>query len=77
MPKKKKEKIIYYDDNSTVVDMSWTYRNGKPPERRSTAREKMATFFAAMRMMVLPMCCTLVAFGLIYVFLLLITGSFW
>lgn len=73
--KKKKVKVIYYDDGSTVADMSGTYRGGKRVERRkSTLKEKWQTYFAVMKKMILPLICTLTAFTLIYLFLLMITG---
>ena len=69
--KERKVKVVYYDDGSTVADMSRTRREGK---QKSTFREKMQTFFAVMKKMVLPMLCTIAAFGLIYLFLLFFTG---
>lgn len=74
--KKAKTKIIYYDDGSTIADMSGTYNGGKHVERKkSTFKEKMQTYFAVMKKMILPLLCTLMAFTLIYLFLLLITGN--
>lgn len=76
--KERKVKVIYYDDGSTIADMSGTYKYGKKPERqRSTLREKFRTFFAVMKKMVLPMLCTLAAFTLLYLFFLAITGNLW
>ena len=81
MPRKKKnkqkpkEKVVYYDDNSTVADMSGTHKKEKTPRQKTTFREKARTYFAVVRKMVLPMLCTLAAFGIIYLFLLLITGK--
>ncbi|MDE6273504.1 MAG: hypothetical protein K2L87_00450 [Clostridiales bacterium] len=81
MPRKKKnkqkpkEKVVYYDDNSTVADMSGTHKKEKTPRQKATFREKARTYFAVVRKMILPMLCTLAAFGLIYLFLLLITGK--
>ena len=76
--KERKVKVVYYDDGSTIADMSATYKYGKKPERqRSTLREKLKTFFGVMKKMVLPMLCTLAAFTLIYLFLLAITGRLW
>lgn len=72
--KKKKEKVTYIDDNSTVADMSITRKGGKdlPPKRESTFKEKMKTFFSVMKKMVLPMVVTLFVFTLIFfVFMLL------
>lgn len=63
MGKKKKntEKVIYYDDNSTIVDMSdVTGLKGKKrpqspyPGRRSTFKEKWKTYWSAVRMMLFP-----------------------
>ncbi len=71
--KEKKVKIVYYDDGSTVADMSGTKR--KAPMGKTTFREKMRTFFGVMKRMVLPMLCTLTAFTLIYIILLAITGK--
>ena len=74
--KKKKVKVIYYDDGSTVVDMSITNEGKKRPDKlKSTRRERRQTFFAVMRRMIVPMLCTLAAFTLIYIFLLAITGN--
>ena len=72
--KKKKVKVIYYDDGSTVADMSGTC--GKRTERKkSTFKEKMQTFFGVMKIMFIPMLCTLTAFTLVYLFLVFATGS--
>lgn len=59
--KKKKEKIVYIDDGSTLADMSALDRSGKRRTEgehrtpRASVREQLGTFFAAMRMMLLPM----------------------
>ena len=76
--KAKKEKVIYYDDNSTLVDMSSVNRKGQPmPPReqkpRSTFREKWDTSWAAARMMVIPMCIALLVIGMLFGLLYLIT----
>ena len=78
MAKKKKEKIIYYDDNSTLVDMSSVNRKGQPrPPReqkpRSTFREKWDTYWSAVRMMIIPMCITLLIIGALFGILFLIS----
>lgn len=76
--KERKVKVIYYDDGSTIADMSATYKYGKKPDRqKSSFRAKMQTFFGVMKKMVLPMLCTLAAFLLIYIFLLAVTGKLW
>lgn len=76
MAKKKKEKIIYYDDNSTIVDMSSVNRKGekqppRPPRIQSTTREKLHTFWTSMKMMFLPMCVALLIIGVLYLLLML------
>lgn len=76
--KERKVKIIYYDDGSTVADMSGTRRHQNQPDRpKATFREKARTFFAVMKKMVLPMLCTLAAFTLLYLFFLAVTGNLW
>lgn len=72
---KKEQKIIYIDDGSSVADMSGTYKRGKAPRQRSTFREKARTFFGVMKKMILPMLCTLLAFTLIFILLLAVTGK--
>lgn len=77
--RKPKEKITYIDDGSTVADMRGTTRNGdksgyKPPRRRSTFSEKMSTYFAAMRAMVLPMLVVLAVMTGMYLVLTLMAG---
>ena len=78
MAKKKKEKIIYYDDNSTIIDMSCVNKKGekqpsRPPKKQSTAKEKWDTYWAAARMMVIPMCIALLVIGMLFGLLYLIT----
>lgn len=72
---KKQVKVVYYDDNSTVADMSGTRKGNVPPRQKSTMREKWRTFFTVMKKMVLPMLVTLTAFTLVYIILLAITGK--
>lgn len=79
--KKKKEKIIYIDDGSTVADMSGTSKSnpilGTPASRkgkkRSTARQQWNTYTSAARQMLLPMLVVMgiitVAFGVMYLLL--------
>ena len=73
MSKKKKEKITYYDDNSTVADMSNTRQ--QPKRSKATFNEKARTYFATVKKMLIPMFATLLAFTLVYVILLLATGK--
>ncbi len=77
MSKKKKPKVTYYDDNSTISDMSLVPRAGErtppdknaPPKKKSTAKEKFATYWAAVKMMVIPMCVALIILAAIFLFL--------
>ncbi len=72
--KEKKVKVVYYDDGSTIADMSNT-RGGKRPDRlKSTFRQKMKTFFSVMKKMVLPLLCTLIGFLTVYILFLLAAG---
>ena len=81
MAKKKKEKIIYYDDNSTISDMSNVTRNGKKeppraPKKVSTFGEKWKTYWAAVKMMVFPMCVVLFVVAVLYFVMMLLGGNF-
>ncbi len=83
--KKKKEKVIYIDDGSTIADMSGTSKpnpilGGRGPaprnganKRRGTAREQWGTYKSAVRQMFLPMLVVMgiltVAFGVMYLIL--------
>lgn len=57
--KKKKQKTIYIDDGRTIADMSGTGRInpilGGSRKRRSTIGEQWRTYWAAVKMMVIPM----------------------
>lgn len=75
---KQKEKIVYYDDNSTIADMSHVNSMGKkrsnePPRRKSTFKEKWKTYWAAVKMMLLPTCIALIAIALLFTIILLLT----
>ena len=57
-----KEKVTYYDDGSTIADMSNVTAPGerrrdknKNPPPRSTARDKWNTYWSTTKKMVLPM----------------------
>ena len=74
MGKKKKEKIIYVDDGSTVADMSGVKSGprlgaGNPYRPRPKAREVWKTYLAAVKMMFVPM--LIVVCGLIIVYMIL------
>ena len=78
--KEKKEKVIYYDDNSTLVDMSSVTRSGKkqepkPPKVPSSASEKWNTYWSAVNMMIKPMFVVLGIIGIIYLLLFLISRA--
>jgi len=80
MAKKKKEKIIYYDDESTLVDMSSVTRSGKkepprPPRAKSTFIEKWRTYWNAVKMMVVPMCVVLLIIGVMYLVVMFASGN--
>jgi len=74
--KKKKEKVIYYDDGSTVADMS-NFSSKKPKAlKEETPRHgfkaKMQTFFGAMRLMLVPLVAMVCALGLMYAIIYLL-----
>ncbi len=72
--KVKKEKVVYYDDGSTIADMSAVNKYGKkedkasPPKRKSTFKEKWETYWEAVRLMIIPM---FIVLGFLLVFYLL------
>ena len=66
--KKKKEKIIYIDDGSTIADMSGV-SGGSKRGARGSLKEQRQTFFKAMRMMFVPM---LIAMGFITIAYLIV-----
>ncbi|MBO6264030.1 MAG: hypothetical protein J6N93_07175 [Clostridia bacterium] len=75
--KKDKEKVIYYDDNSTIVDMSDVTGIGrnKVPKRQkvpSTFKEKMGTFWFAFKLMLIPTAVVLAIIGILYLLIRLI-----
>ena len=84
--KKKKPKTIYIDDGRTIADMSDITGGLKssnsqlsnsqlPPLSGNTLKDKMQTYFNAMKMMFLPMLATMgvitVAFLILYLILAL------
>lgn len=80
--KTKKEKVKYYDDGSTIADMSGVGKVNKIPSYskprgyKVSEKEKLKTFFSAMKMMVGPCIIALGVIALIYVFLMIISGNF-
>lgn len=78
--KKQKEKIVYYDDNSPIADMSAVNKSGKrqpppPPRVQSTAREKWNTYWGAVKRMFLPMLFVLGIIGILYLLMMWIGGN--
>ena len=81
MAKKKKEKIIYYDDGSTISDMSNVTQNGKKeptraPKKISTFGEKLKTYWEAVKMLVIPMCVALIVVAFLYFVMMFLGGNF-
>ena len=78
--KKKKEKVIWYDDNSTISDMSNVGRNGRKPQTPSkqnssnlrtvrpvsTFKDKWNTYWQTVKLMILPMLVALVIIAILY-----------
>ena len=87
MAKKKKEKIVYYDDNSTLIDMSNVTRMGKKPSASVNQKipksdlntvggtSKWRTYWSATKMMVIPMFIALGILSVLFLFLMLISGN--
>ncbi|MBQ8292149.1 MAG: hypothetical protein IJX88_06580 [Clostridia bacterium] len=80
MSKKKKEKIIYYDDGSTISDMSRVNRKGEKrppaePRRQSSSSEKWRTYWSAVKMMIIPLCVALTVLGILYLLMMLFSGN--
>ncbi len=71
--RKKEQKIVYIDDNSTVADMSGL--TGGVTPQKSTFREKMRTYFAVAKKMLIPMFATLAAFAIVYLIFLAAAGK--
>ncbi|MCD8205435.1 MAG: hypothetical protein LUD29_02325 [Clostridia bacterium] len=69
--KPKKVKVTYYDDDSTIIDMSYANRKGEkrepPPKRvRTPASSKWKTFWAAFKKMLIPMFVALIILAVIF-----------
>ena len=83
MAKKKKEKVTYYDDNSTISDISNVTRIGqknppppREPKKQSTFKEKWRTYWTTVKMMVIPLCVALLIMGVLYLFFMFLGGGF-
>lgn len=77
--KKNKEKVIYYDDNSTIADMSNVTGVGRrapnknaPPKQKSTFTEKWNTYWSVVRKMIMPMLFVLLVITVLYLIFSLI-----
>lgn len=79
MAKKDKQKTVWYDDNSTVSDMSEVggigrkspKEKGKYGRKNTTFKEKIATYLTVVRMMIIPMIVVLAVLGLLYLLMYL------
>lgn len=72
-----KRRVVYYDDNSTIADMSNVTAPGERPRDknsrpRSTFKEKWNTYWAAVKKMVGPMLIVLAVITIIFGIMLLI-----
>ena len=84
-PKKKKEKVVYIDDGSTVADMSGTRRRPMAPmlpgadgrrEPRTRAGQILRTYMNAVRSMIGPMLIVLGGVSVIFFLIWVILGFF-
>ena len=81
--KPKKEKIIYIDDGSTVVDMSSLdqskrfFKRKDPDERqRPKVIEHFKTYFQSVKVMILPMLIVIGLISVVFLLLWLLMGGF-
>ena len=78
MCKKKIEKVTYYDDGSTISDMSNVKRGGllsnsnNASRPKTTEKEKLKTFFKAFKMMLVPTGVALLVLLILYIIFMLI-----
>ena len=74
--KEKKEMVRYYDDGSTVADMSGVsgkrLSGGDPYRPRASVKAKWDTYWNAVRMMFVPMLFVLVVLSIAYMILYLL-----
>ena len=83
--KKNKEKVVYYDDNSTISDMSGvgsTFNgmlpnnsqksNNNTPKVPSRFRDKWNTYWSTVKLMILPMCVVLGILAVLYLIIIVI-----
>ncbi len=73
--KEKKEKVVYYDDGSSISDMSEVKPSyiAKAAKTKSTStfKEKWKTYWAAVKMMLLPMFFVLSIIFVLYIIIML------
>lgn len=73
--KEKKEKVVYYDDGSSLSDMSEVKPSyiAKAAKTKSTStfKEKWKTYWAAVKMMLLPMFFVLSVIFVLYIIIML------
>ena len=73
--KKEKEKVVYYDDGSSISDMSEVKPSyiAKAAKTKSTStfKEKWKTYWAAVKMMLLPMFFVLAVIFVLYLITML------
>lgn len=73
--KEKKEKVVYYDDGSSISDMSEVKQSyiAKAAKTKSTStfKEKWNTYWAAVKMMLLPMFFVLAIIFVMYIIIML------
>lgn len=83
--RKTKEKVVYYDDNSTISDMSGvtgTFNGMIPKDRPKSDKnrpkapsrfgDKWRTYWSTVRLMILPMCIVLGILLILYLLLMVI-----
>ena len=81
MAKEKKEKVTYYDDGSTISDMSnlndsrKSLLNSNNQKPRASEKEKMKTFFQAFKMMLAPTFVVLFILLILYIIFSIIGAS--
>lgn len=78
---KKKNKITYIDDNSTIADMSRVNRKGEkreppPPRPKSSFKDKWDTYWHAVKQMFIPMCIVLCILCVLFLILMWLGGNF-
>ena len=85
--KEKKQKVRYYDDGSTISDMSGVGgvhgrrevfpedKSSRSKRAASTFKDKMTTYFQAVRMMFLPMVVVLIVLTVVFLLTFILSGN--